>query len=271
MEISEVSTQHPAYDQRSYSASVSVAFTTDFTLRTNEGDLVNISFRGEQSQKESKTQTQGADNAAVQKISSVAVAASQYSISVQGDLNDNELQAIQRLVDKIGPIARGFFAQGKFDSKNATQALTGSLDVLKEITLKLERAITATFSTQAVSPDKPAPVIDPQTVTPPDPSQEPVNTDKIRNLSDLISSAVGAEFQSQAAQAPKGESILRSLNDLILFLQEQLGKFLNPLQNSAEPALKPLPQEVQNSAEPAPKSLPQGLGTDFSPSEKPQA
>jgi len=256
MEISEVSTQYPAYDQRSYLATASAAFTGDLNLRTNEGDLVNISFQNEQSLKESKTQTQGGDKGAVREISSVAVAASRYSISVQGDLNDNELQAIQRLVDKIGPIARSFFAQGQFDFKNATRALTGSLDAFNEIKLELKRVITTTFSTQGVSSDKPAPAIDPNAAKPSDPSQEPINTDKIRNLSDLISSAVIAEFQSQAAQAPKGESILRSLNDLILFLQEQLGEFLKPLQNSAEPALKPLPQEI---------------GTDFSPQEKTQA
>ena len=88
------------------------------------------------------------------------------------------------------------------------------------------------------------------------PSKEPIDTDKIRNLPDLIFSAVEAEFESQAAQLPKGEIILRSLNDLILFLKEQLDEFLNPLKSGLEHALKPLPQEIE---------------VDFSPQEEPQA
>jgi len=256
METSEIATQYPAYDRRSYSASISLAFATDLSLRTKEGDQVKISFQSEQSLEESATQTRSADNVAIREISSVAVAASRYSISVQGDLNGEELKAIQSLVDKIGPIARGFFAQGEFDFKSATEVLTGSLGAIDEIQLELKRAITATFSTQGVSSDKPVPAIGPNAAKPSDPSQEPIDTDKIRNLSDLISSAVEAEFESQAAQLPNGETILRSLNDLILFLQKQLGEFLNPLKNSVEPALKPLSQEIE---------------TGFSPQEDAQA
>jgi hypothetical protein len=234
MEISQVSPQSPAYDRRSYLASASVAFATDLTLKTEEGDLVKLSFQNEQSLTESETQTRFADDVAIREISSVAVAASRYSISVQGDLNDEELEAIQRLVDGIGPIAQKFFNQGEFDFENATEVLAGSLGVLDDIQLELERVITATFSAQTSSSGTPIPANNP----------EPIDTDKIRNLSDLIFSAVEAEFESRAAQLPKGEAILRSLNDLVLFLKEQLGQFLTPLANSAESALQPLPQEI---------------------------
>jgi hypothetical protein len=244
MEILEVSTQNPAYDRRSYLASASVAFATDLTLRTEEGDRVKLSFQNEQSLTESEAQIRFADDVAIREISSVAVAASRYSISVQGDLNDEELEAIQRLVDGIGPIAQGFFTQGEFDFQNATHVLAGSLGVLDDIQLELERVITATFSTQISSSGAPVQAIDPGNVNSAGQPQEPIDLSEIRNLSDLIFSAVEAEFESQAAQLPKGEAILRSLNDLILFLKEQLGQFLTPLENSAEPALKPLPQEI---------------------------
>ena len=244
MEISEVLTQNPGYDQRSYSASASVAFATDLTLKTDEGDQVKLSFYNEQSLTESETQTPFAEDVAIREISSVAVAASRYSISVQGDLNAEELEAIQRLVDQIGPIAQDFFARGEFDFQNATEVLVGSLGVLEDIQLELERVITATFSSQAVLPDTPIQAIDPGGIESVVPSEKPIDPDKIRNLSDLIFSAVEAEFESQAAQLPKGESILRSLNDLITFLQEQLGQFLTPLKNGAEPGLKPLPEEI---------------------------
>ncbi len=240
MEISELATQYPAYDRRSISASASLAFATDFNIRTAEGDLVNLSFHNEQSLTESESQTRFADDVTVREISSVAVAASRYSISVQGDLNDEELNAIQRLVDEIAPIARSFFATGEFDFENAIEVLAGSLGVLEDIQLELEKVITATFSTQASSSNAPVQAVDPGNVEPAETSVEPINTDKIRSLSDLIFSAIEAEFESQAAQLPKGEAILRSLNDLINFLQEQLGEFLNPLSGSAEPESLPI-------------------------------
>jgi hypothetical protein len=244
MEISEVSTHYPAYDRRSYLASASVAFATDLTLKTEEGDRVKLSFHNEQSLTGSETETRLSDDVAIQEISSVAVAASRYSISVEGDLNEEELTAIQKLVDEIGPIAKGFFAQGEFDFENATQVLAGSLGVLEDIQLELERVITATFSAQTFSSDTPDQAIAPGAIESAGPSAEPIDVDKIRNLSDLIYSAVEAEFESQAAQLPKSDSILKSLNDLILFLQEQLGQYLTPLKNSVEPSPPSLPQEI---------------------------
>lgn len=240
MEISEIATQYPAYDRRSISASASLAFATDFNIRTAEGDLVNLSFHNEQSLTESESQTRFADDAAIREISSVAVAASRYSLSVQGNLNDEELEAIQRLVDEIGPIAQGFFASGEFDFESATEVLAGSLGVLEDIQLELERVITATFSIQAFTSGTPTQAIDPGTTEPAAPALEPINTDKIRSLSDLIFSAIEAEFETQAAQLPKGEAILRSLNDLNNFLQEQLGKFLNPLNGNIDPEALPI-------------------------------
>jgi len=244
METSGVSTQYPAYDRRSYLASASVAFATDLTLKTEEGDRVKLSFYNQQSLTESETQTRLANDVAIREISSVAVAASRYSISVEGDLNDEELKAIQRLVDEIGPIARGFFAQGEFDFQNATDVLAGSLGVIEDIQLELERVITTAFSAQAFSSDTPAQAIDPGTIESTGPSTEPIDTGQIRNLSDLIFSAVEAEFESQAAQLPKDETILRSLNDLVAFLQEQLQQFLTPLKDSVKPLPQPLPQEI---------------------------
>lgn len=244
MEISEVAAQYPVVGRTSYLASASVAFATDLTLKTKEGDLVELSFQNEQSLTESETQSRLADDVAIREISSVAVAASRYSISVQGDLNEEELDAIERLVDGIAPIARGFFAQGEFDFQNATEVLAGSLGPLEDIQLELERVITATFSTEVFSTNTPVQAFDPGSIALTEPSQESINPENIRNLSDLVFSAVQAEFESQAAQLPKDEAILRSLNDLIVFLQEQLGQILTPLKNTAEPGLKPLPLEI---------------------------
>jgi hypothetical protein len=257
MAISEISTQYPAFERHSQSASISLEYATDLSLRTAEGDLVNISFQNEQSLTESESQVQYADGVAIREISSVAVAASRYSLSVQGDLNDEELAAIQRLVDEIRPIAQDFFARGEFDFENATGVLASSLGVIDEVELELERVITATFASQTQISGTPNQANDPASTAPANPSPEPIDTDNIRSLSDLIFSAVEAEFESQAATLPESKAILKSLNDLVLFLQKQLGQILTPLENTVEPApTAPIPQET---------------GTDFTPPEELQA
>ncbi|GJL79341.1 MAG: hypothetical protein NPINA01_23300 [Nitrospinaceae bacterium] len=252
MAIPEISAQTPVFDRRSYSASVHASFAGGLTLKTEEGDLVNLSFENERSLAESESQTRFHDNQTIQDFTSVAVAASRYSLSVQGDLNEQELDAIQRLVDNIAPVARSFFAQAEFDLQGATNVLAGSLGVIDEIQLELERVITTTFSLQESSSRQPVAISDPGNIEGTGLPLEPINTDAIRDLPALVSASVEAELEAQAARLPKGETILRSLNDLVRFLQEQLGQFLDPLEHSTEPVLKPLPQ---------------GIGIDSSPQE----
>lgn len=250
MAIPEISAQTTEYDRRNYLATVSASFTGGLTLKTEEGDLVNLSFQNEQSLAESESQTRYANNGTIREFSSVAVAASRYSLTVQGDLNEEELDAIQRLVDEIGPIARGFFAQAEFDLAAVTETLAGSLGVIDEIKLELERVITTTFAFQQYSSNEPINIPNPGNAQNIDIPQKPVNTDAIRNLPELVFAAVEAELEAQAAQFVKGQAIMRSFNDLMRFLQQQLGQFLNPLGNNAKPNIEPLPQGIGNGTPP---------------------
>ncbi len=243
MIIPEVSAQTPVYDRRSYSAAVTVSFSNELTLKTQEGDLVNLSFEDQQSLAESETSAQYADGEFVSEFSSVAVAASRYSLTVQGDLNEDELNAIQKLVQEISPIAQRFFAQGEFDAEGAIQSLSGSLGVIEDVELALERVITATFSAQSVSSGPSADLVNPESAVGSVSGEEPVGLENIRNLPELVFASLEAEFESQAGKFPDGTSILRSLSDLMLFLREQLGSFLNPLEN-VSPEQKPVPQDI---------------------------
>ena len=248
MAIPEISAQTPVFDRYNYSASVQASFSGGLSLKTEEGDLVELSFANEQFFAGSESQTTTGDDGAVKEISSLAAAASRYSLTVQGDLNEEELDAIQRLVEQVGPIARGFFAQAEADLEGIAGVLAGSLGVLTEIELELERAITTTFSFQEISSNKPIETSDLGTAESGGFSREPINTGAIRNLPELVFAAVEAELEAQAAQLPKEEIILRSLNDLMRLLQEQLGQFLSPLKHNAEPSLKPLPQGIDTTS-----------------------
>lgn len=242
MAIPETSPQSSVFHRRDYSASVHASFTRELTFKTQEGDLVNLSFESERSFSKSGVEAGFGNNEAIREFSSVAVAASRYSLTVQGDLNAEELGAIQRLVDETGPIARGFFAHAEFDFASVAETLTGSLGVIEEISLELERVITSTFSARVHSANGPIGVSNPVNASDVRPRTEPINPDAVRNPPELVFAAIEAELEAQAAQLPKGETILRSLNDLTRFLRRQIDPFLAPLRHTAEPTLKPLPQ-----------------------------
>ena len=100
---SEIGFQNTPLEQRSTRAAVAAFFSSELSLRTQEGDLVNLSFDGEQSLSESHAQTLTQDNGTVQEFSSVARAAASYSLTIQGDLNEEELAAINKLAAEIAP------------------------------------------------------------------------------------------------------------------------------------------------------------------------
>ena len=75
LNVSEIGFQNTSLEQRSTQAVVAAFFSSELSLRTQDGDLVNLSFDAEQSLSESHTQTLTQDNGAVQQCSSVARAA----------------------------------------------------------------------------------------------------------------------------------------------------------------------------------------------------
>ncbi len=124
LEIAESNLQ--AIQQRNSSTAVGYSVASELNVRTQEGDLVSLSFSSEQSLSESRTQAQSEEFGSFQEISTVAKAASNYSISVQGDLNEEELAAINKLAAEISPIASEFFSSGEFDFDESGDVLAAN-------------------------------------------------------------------------------------------------------------------------------------------------
>ena len=248
MSVSELSLQGQVIDRRSFTASTDAYYSSVLNLTTQEGDRVHFSFNAEQSYSETQSETQSQDNGTVQEFSSVAVAASRYSLAVEGDLNEEELTAIQKLSREIAPIAESFFKDGTFDIKKATETLSGNLGVIQELELALEKIQITTVSAETVSRSQvtEGAVPDPQL---PEAQEVPADVPVIRNLSELVFSSVAAEFEAQAANSVPDESILRTLGDLLQFIRERLGDVLEPLSNRATPP--------DNSQSAAPESVPE--------------
>ena len=227
-EISEINAKRPPREERTSNASVSASVSSELNIRTREGDLVNLSFSNEQSVQESSTQSKLQDSRSLQEISTVAQAASSYSISVQGDLNEEELAAINKLAGDITPIASEFFTNAVFDFENSSNVIADNLDVIQEVQLSLERTIVTSFSTQTVD-ELPEEGLSSEnfdaTLTNPTPTLE---TEGIRDFPALVQATLDAVFEAKAVEAPEANTILRSLNDLLKFLRQRLVEFFGP-------------------------------------------
>lgn len=237
--VSEIGLQNTPLEQRSTQASVEAYFSSELSLRTQEGDLVNLSFDGEQSLSESRTQTRTQDGT-VQEISTVARAAASYSLTVQGDLNAEELAAINKLAEEISPLANEFFTSGELNLEDSSNVLANNLGVIQAVEIELERTLVATFESRTLSrlPEEAGYVND---IGAPAYTPDDLETDGIRDFPALVQSTIDAVFESQAKQAPEKDPILRSLNDLLAFIRTRLGEFFNPSTGLVESPDAPAP------------------------------
>ena len=255
LNVSEIGFQNAPLEQRSTAASVEAYFSSELSLKTDDGDLVNLSFAGEQSLSESHSQTLTQENGTVEEFSSVARAAASYSLTVQGDLSEEELAAINKLANEISPQVKEFFSSGELNLEDATNILANNLGAIQQVELSLERSIVATFETRSISrlPEEPGSTNAIQAS--PEPTTD-LETGGIRDFPALVQSTIDAVFESEAKQAPEADPILRSLNDLLDFIRNRLGEFFNP-----PTGLEALPVESAPAESATGESAPASDGT----------
>ena len=236
MSVSAITTfdiQRQLLDRRIASEEVSVPLETDSSLQTSGGDVVTLNVAKQQSLSDSYVDAQFEYEQTVQDISSVAHAASKYSQTIEGDLNEDELNTIKKLSANIEPIVNEFLSSSsdELDVEKAIAVLTGNQKITKEVaeqfanavvkSLDLEssevnldnRVSTGTTSVEAEAPD--------------------FNIENIQKLPELVSSTVEAELQKQfqVLNASSKELIVSSMNDLMRFFQEKVSQVLEPLKH----------------------------------------
>jgi hypothetical protein len=227
LNVSEIGFQNNAIGQKSTLASVDAYFSSELNLKTSEGDLVSLSFGGEQSLSESSSQTLTQESGTIQELSSVARAVASYSLTVQGDLNAEELAAINKLAEEIAPLAREFFANGELNLAGSADVLANNLGVLQEVELALERTVVATFATRTITrlSEEGGGITNIEAL----PTQAPeLEIGGIRDFPALVQATLDAVFESEAGQVPVQYPILKSLNDLLSFIRDRLGEFFKP-------------------------------------------
>ena len=201
MSVSEAVTfgiQKQLLNERVASVETNVQPEANISLQMNEGDVVTLSFADEQGLSQPHSKVQFEDDQTVQEISSVAQAASTFSQVVEGDLNEDELVAIQKLAAKIEPIAKDFLSSDpeEFNVEQAVDMV--SPDVV---------------SVEAEAPD--------------------FDIENIRQLPTLVSATIDAGFekQFQALNENSRALIVNSLSELMQFFREKVVQVLNPLRH----------------------------------------
>ena len=232
LEINTSGVQNQPLDRRITSEEVAVSLEAGSSLQTGEGDVVTLSFADKQNLSNSYNESQFEGDPTVQEISSVARAASKYSQVVEGDLNEDELIAIQKIAAHVEPIAREFLSSDseELDVEKAIGILTGDQTITEEVGTELGNTIVQTLGLEVpsqVNLDNPA-----QSESVAVEAKNPdINIENIRQLPELASAAVDAELQKQFQVLNESSKalIVNSLNDLMQFFQEKISKVLEPL------------------------------------------
>ena len=232
LEINTSGVQNQPLDRRITSEEVAVSLEAGSSLQTGEGDVVTLSFADKQNLSNSYNESQFEGDPTVQEISSVARAASKYSQVVEGDLNEDELIAIQKIAAHVEPIAREFLSSDseELDVEKAIGILTGDQTITEEVGTELGNTIVKIlgreFSSQ-VNLNNPA---QPESIAV-EAENPDINIENIRQLPELASAAVDAELQKQFQVLNESSRalIVNSLNDLMQFFQEKVSKVLEPL------------------------------------------
>ena len=234
LEINTSIVQNQPQDRRVASEEVAVSLEAGSSLQTSEGDVVTLSFADKQNLSNSYNESQFEGDPTVQEISSVARAASKYSQVVEGDLNEDELIAIQKIAAHVEPIAREFLSSDseELDVEKAIGILTGDQTITEEVGAELGNTIVKTLGLEIpsqVNLDNPA-RSESVAVEAKNPD---INIENIRQLPELASAAVDAELQKQFQVLNESSKalIVNSLNDLMRFFQEKVSKVLEPLKH----------------------------------------
>lgn len=238
--ISTVQGQSPIFQKTAFEQALGFKATTDLTLRTQEGDVVTLSLNDNFKFSQFVQETQFEDGAKVMGFSLMAVAASEFSLKVRGELNDEELAAIQNLIQTLAPIAKSFFTEEGFDADLADQALDGTLGVIQDMEITLEKtmaqSVASSFFGQGTSQEA---EVFPQNIEAPN-----LFVDSIRDLNGMVQSAVDSVFRPLKIDFPE-DRLLRTFLDLKNFLTKQMVQLLAP-------NIPPKPEESVNVGVPVP-------------------
>ena len=173
--------------------------STSFSLTTAEGDQVTLS---DLSQNYQYTQAIGWFNPASSGVNyaSSSTSAEAMGISVQGDLNEQELADITKLVGELTSIASTFF------SGDQQGAMARAMD-FGEMSMGSVSSLSATFSRQTVTQTR-------LTSHSPLPAMEDLNDLKLKDIYDTLGTNTSGEPDYATVLEARWQQILKALDEM---------------------------------------------------------
>lgn len=173
--------------------------STSFSLTTAEGDQVTLSGL---SQNYQYTQAIGWFSPASSGVSyaSSSTSAEAMGISVQGDLNEQELADISRLVGELTSIASTFF------SGDQQSAITRAMD-FGDMSMGSVSSLSASFSRQTVTQTR-------LTSHSPLPAMEDLKDLKLKDIYDTLGTNTSGEPDYATVLEARWQQILKALDEM---------------------------------------------------------
>ncbi len=236
-------------EQNLFQGKLEVSNSARLSVRTQEGDLVTLSSASLNSLQGSESKSASEDGVVVEEFSSTSLAASRYSIQVQGDLNEEELKAIEDLAARFTPLADRFFNEGDVDLEETGSALTSSLGVLQEIEVELRQTITAEFRESRYSRGPASdPYFNAESLQQEEPAPQQPPPSNIRDIAGLVRSVVETALNKQANQLLGDKASLTTFEELSALLRSKVGELLKESLEENAPTAETTPE---NPIEPA--------------------
>jgi hypothetical protein len=233
--------------EQTYSASFSKSQSGSITIKTQEGDLVTVDFS--KSASSSVSTYVSVANQSVEKGFEQQVSASaNLSFSVQGNLNQDEQKAVEKLMHRIDKIADKFF-EGKFEQAfrkaanikfDGEQLSSFSVDLNTEISRSVQATRTESTSAPIVEP---APLGQDES----EDGSTQITVPKADTAEDLIKTLEEISDNEEGAQLLKSpRETIRDLFKGIAEYKLEKDPVLKSLESSSEKLLKDLVTGIQD-------------------------
>ena len=180
-----------------------------FELKTQEGDRIQISAQ-ELFQRKAQFSTIETDNASATSFESSTRYSSAFSISVKGDLNDDEVAALDALLGQVADISDSFFSGGIEDAFNQALSLEFDSSQIAQFSLDLKSSSLSVVEQTEVRTSKLNTRI-PEEYRPPQlpPGLQTLLADYAQQVEELLESAKA--FSNKVGLQDSGESLVQNL------------------------------------------------------------
>lgn len=144
--------------QQAYRERLEIGESMELVLQTREGDVVTLKLNRYQSQEFSALQRPG-----LQAFSYEAERGSHFELSVKGNLSDDELQSISRIMEVAKGVAGSVFSGNMQDAWDQAQELMAPDSEIASLALDVERVssrkMAAYASVASLQPERELPAV----------------------------------------------------------------------------------------------------------------